>query len=104
MTTSFGLASLNLNHPKSSEKFEFRGNIHLYFNYKILLEARRRIESSKNQRPLPAINDLIARLQSTVLSFWQTGRHFTVWTAGGVGLRERKGLAVLSVLVLGERR
>lgn len=43
VTTPFGLASLNLNHPKFSQRFEFRGNVHLYFNYKILFEARRRI-------------------------------------------------------------
>jgi hypothetical protein len=36
LTTSYGLASLNLDHQKVSQKFEFRGNIHLYFNYKIL--------------------------------------------------------------------
>jgi hypothetical protein len=43
VTTSFGLASLNLNHAKLSSKFDFRGNIQLYFNYKLLFEARRRL-------------------------------------------------------------
>lgn len=104
MTTPFGLASLNLNHPKSSDKFEFRGNTHLYFNYKILFEARRRIEASKNQRPLQAVNELISRLRERILSFWQAGSHFTLWKASGAGVRERKGLAVLSALALGERR
>lgn len=63
VTSPYGLASLNLEHDKFSSKFEFRGNVHLYFNYKILLEARRKLEASKNQRAFLAIQDLLIKVR-----------------------------------------
>ena len=36
LTTPYGLSSLQLDHPKKNNRYEYRGNIHSYFNYKIL--------------------------------------------------------------------
>lgn len=49
ITTGYGLASLHIDHPKANPHYEFRGNIHSYFNYKILFWAKKNLKKQNLQ-------------------------------------------------------
>jgi hypothetical protein len=52
LTTSVGLTSLAVDHPKASKHYHFRSNVHLYFNYKILLGSRNRARASNDKKAM----------------------------------------------------
>ncbi len=41
ITTKYGLVSLHTSHPLANTHYEYRGNIHSYFNYKILFGGKK---------------------------------------------------------------
>ena len=84
ITTKYGLTSLHQNHPKSSEKYEYRGNIHSYFNYKILYEYKTKLNKNekKNQmKYVKIIDSILTNLKKFIIDSWnQSGKSYTMWS------------------------
>jgi len=72
ITTKYGLASLNIDHPKMNTHYEYRGNIHSYFNYKILFTAKRVVAKYQNKNELFKVNlysnTLFANIREYILN------------------------------------
>lgn len=102
ITTKHGLASLNIDHPKIHKKYEYRGNIHSYFNYKLLFEAKHRLkkQGKKNSNMMRLITGITGTVKEWILKEWSQGRSFTMWSPEGEGLRNKKQLSVINVGLL----
>ena len=107
ITTKFGIASLNIDHPKMNTHYEYRGNIHSYFNYKILFTAKKVVAKYQNKYELNKVNlysnTLLANIRQFILNEWANGRTFTMWSPQGTGLRHRKQLSLINVALLKEQ-
>lgn len=69
LTTSIGLASLPATHHKIRETYNFRGNVNLYFNYKILFNMIERTkENPKFKIYYNGIKTVIDSLQQKIVS------------------------------------
>jgi hypothetical protein len=102
ITTRYGLASLNSEHPKANSHYEYRGNIHSYFNYKLIQGARNmlRRNEKKNEKRIALVEDAMERVQEWLLGEWAVGRTYTMWTVEGEGLRHRRQLSLLNAALL----
>jgi hypothetical protein len=100
ITTAHGLASLTLDHPKINTHYDYRGNIHLYFNYKILHEIKSKSIKAKKDKQVEQANQVINKVKELILKEWEQGRSWTMWTPAGVGLKNKKQLAILNAVFL----
>ncbi|MCB0369909.1 MAG: hypothetical protein KDD45_10860, partial [Bdellovibrionales bacterium] len=100
--TEFGLASLNPDHPKNNKDYEYRGNIHSYFNYKILREAKSRLSkyAQRNADLIKMIDEVKGKVKSWILNQWAQNNTFTMWSNQGQGLRNKKQLALVNAMLL----
>lgn len=82
ITTKYGLASLHTTHPRANTHYDYRGNIHSYFNFKILYWAKKVL--AKNPRDdgkdMKLLNSVILDIRAHILQFWKEGKSFTMWS------------------------
>jgi hypothetical protein len=102
LTTSVGLTSLAVDHPKASKHYHFRSNVHLYFNYKILLGSRNRARASNDKKAMAYVEVLLANLRNFVSNAAAKGEWWAEWTATGEGMSKGRSVGLLAALLLGE--
>ena len=105
ITTKHGLASLNADHPKKSTKYEYRSNIHSYFNYKLLVSSKAKLmkNEKKNNKHLTQINAILGNVRQWIESQWSKGASFTMWSAQGEGLKNKRQLSLINVALIGNK-
>lgn len=96
ITTRYGLASLPTDHPRANPHYEYRGNIHTYFNYKVLVWTKKHLKKPSLQY-LKASEELLSKVRAFVEDQWGKGQSYTMWSAKGEGLRTKKHLSLLNV-------
>ncbi len=100
ITTKYGLASLSMDSPKVNEHYEYRSNIHSYFNYKLLFGLKKNL-NKKNNQYRKVIDQVIQQVKTFLLEKWGRQESFTMWSVSGKGLRNKRQLAVVNVGFLG---
>jgi hypothetical protein len=96
ITTRYGLASLHVDHPRANTHYEYRSNIHIYFNYKILFGAKKNLKK-QNLQFSKMIDEMITRVKEFIMMKWNGKQSFTMWSAEGKGIRNKRQLSLISV-------
>lgn len=80
ITTRYGLASLHLDHPRANSHYEYRSNIHSYFNYRILFGAKKNLKK-QNLQYSKMIDEVISGVREFIMAKWNEKQSFTMWNA-----------------------
>lgn len=70
ITTKYGLVSLNIDHPKFNEHYEYRGNIHSCFNFKILRELKKKVNNKRYAEFKKLVDDVLVGIKTFLVERW----------------------------------